>query len=475
MKSSPKSSLAGLSVLATVLILGATPALAQNATAMNGPLQAQDAQQPVTPDVSVPLPASVDPGPETMGGTGTSATAGTGTDATLDLLPDPGADRSLLITQRTHPEYIAQGVRMGSFRFLPDVTLSELYNDNIYATHKDAKSDWINVIEPRLALRSDWHRHALNFLAADVEGLYDHKTSENYSDYLVQSDGRIDVSRNTKLAGLASYSQNHEERGDPNDQAQQTDPVVFKVQTLQAEASHQINRVKFDVIYTNQDFRYDNGQTKQGQLVDDSIRNRVDNEVTGRVSYELTPTEDVYVQSAYNNRDYNARSNRDSDGYNVFAGLRADVTGKLFGDIYAGYMAQNYDSSAYKDYSGVGFGLNGYWNPTTIDTLTLNLGRDVEETIVPGASNYIETRSRLNWDHELLRNVLLNAEAGYSRDSFEGIGRDDDVYLAGVGAKYLINSHFNLFANYDYIDRVSNISVDSYQQNRFLVGVKAAL
>jgi hypothetical protein len=501
-----KSSFFGLSVLATVLILGATPALAQQA--LNGPMEnptqqplpsAGPAQASYTPAPAAapeetPNPEILNTGPETMGGTGQEAIAGTGTDATLDVLPENGVDRGLTVAQRSHPEYVPQGVRVGSFRFLPEISFDELYNDNIYATHHHTTGDWTNVVAPQAALRSDWRRNELNFLAADTEGFYDDHTDENYSDYLLQTDGRIDVTRDTKLAGLASYGQNHEDRSNPNDASDvgvQKKPTVFQTGTLQGEVFQKFDRIKLDAIYTNQKFTYNDGNFQNTSIIDgttylanqsylNSDRNRDDNDVMGRVSYELTPTEDVYVQSSYNNRQYDHADfldhvYRNSDGWNVYGGLRADVTGKLFGDIYAGYMEQNYKSSYYKDFSGVGFGLDGFWNVTTLDTITLNVGRDVEETIVPGSSSYIETRVHLNWDHELLRNLLLTTEAGYDYDDFQGISRHDDVYLAGGGLKYLINSHFNVYANYDFVDRDSNDDIDSYKENRFLVGIKAAL
>lgn len=490
-----KTSVFSISVLATVLILGsASAAWAQEATNLNGPMQAQDMAAPMPTDnpatATAPAPANnpataaVDEGPETIAGTGQEITAGTGTDATLDVQPDQAAARGMTVTQRNHPEYTPQGTRLGSFRLLPDISLNELFNDNIYAVHNHKTSDWTTVVEPRLALRSNWHQHALNFLAADAEGIYASHSHENYSDYLLQSDGRLDITRHTRLAGLVSYAQEHEDRSDPNSPNsvfEQTKPVVFQVRTLQAEAFHEFNRIKLDAIYSNQNFSYNNGDLiSGGGRAINSDRNRMDNSITGRVAYELTPTEDVYVQSSYNVRSYDHRDifdgvYRDSDGYNIFGGLRADVTGKIFGDIYAGYLHQNYDSSLYKDYSGVGFGMNGYWNFTQIDTLTINVGRAVEETIIAGSSSYVESRFRMDWDHELRRNWLLTTEAGYDRDEFQGIGRKDNVYVVGGGLKYLVNSHFNLYANYDYVDRDSNQTVNSYTQNRFLVGVKAAL
>lgn len=395
----------------------------------------------------------------------------------IAILPDQGAARGLIVTDRTRPEYLAQGVPVGSFRFLPEISVSELYNDNIYATENNKTDDFVTIIQPRLSMRSDWNRHALNFSAASASGLYSSHSSENYDDYLLQADGKVDVTRRTTLGALVSYSGNHEERGSPNDQRTQTDPVAFTVRTAQAETFHAFNRVKFDVIYSNQDFQYDNGNTKAGAKVNNGIRDRMDNEVTGRVSYIMTPSYDLYLQSAYNNRDYsNTLNKRSSDGYNVYAGLHADLTGKLFGDIYAGYMEQNYDNSVlYKDFSGAGYGVNGYWNMTSLTSLTANVGRDVQETIVAGASSYVETRARLNLDHEVMRNVILSALIGYNNDDYQGTNRKDDVWVAGGGMRYLINRNLSLFANYNHIDRNSNQNNNDYQQNRVLLGLKAAL
>lgn len=442
-------------LLSSALVLAAAPAFAQSLT-MDGPIQNQAGQQ--QQDLDMARTTS----PQAVG-------------ADVEILPDEGESRGLVVTERQRPEYLPQGARVGSFRFLPEVAAEELFNDNIYATKNAKKSDSITIIKPKLALRSDWKNNALNFLVKSAHGIYADHNDENYNDYLLQADGRVDVTRNTRLAALASYSGNHEERGSPNDVGTQKDPVEFKVRTLQAEAFHRINRVKLDAIYSNQDFKYDDGQTTAGVKTDNAIRDRLDNEIVGRISYEATPTTDVFVQGTYINHDYNNRSNRDSQGYGLYGGLRGDITGKLFGDIYAGYIAQNYDSATYKDYSGFGFGMNGYWNITGMTTLTANLGREVQETRIPGAASYVETRAHLNLDHELRRNIILSLNGGYDRDEYQGINRDDDIWVFGGGVKYLVNHHFQLYANYNHIDRNSNLNGNDYTQNRILLGIKAAL
>ncbi|HRJ12326.1 MAG TPA: outer membrane beta-barrel protein, partial [Alphaproteobacteria bacterium] len=208
---------------------------------------------------------------------------------------------------------------------------------------------------------------------------------------------------------------------------------------------------------------------------DNALRDRLDNEITGRIAYELSPDYDVYLQGGYVNRDYNSRSNRDSDGYSVYGGVRGDITGKLFGDIYAGFLHHEYDNAAFGEYDGMGFGVNGYWNVTNLTTLNVNVGRDIQETIVAGAGGFEQTRFNMRLEHELRRNIILTAMGGYSYDDYEDIVREDDVWQAGLGARYLLNSHLHFFANYNYLNRDSNAVGNDYDQNRFLVGVRAAL
>lgn len=442
-------------LISSALILAAAPALAQSLT-MDGPIQNQAGQQ--QQDLDTARASS----PQALG-------------SEVQILADESNARGQIVTERQRPEYLPQGTRVGSFRFLPEVAVEELFNDNIYATKNAKKSDSITIFRPKLALRSDWRNNALNFMVKSAHGIYADHNDENFNDYLLQADGRVDVTRNTRLAALASYAGLHEERGSPNDVGTQKDPVEFKVRTLQGEVFHRINRVKLDAIYSNQDFKYDDGQTTAGAKTDNAIRDRMDNEIVGRISYETTPTTDVFIQGGYIDHNYNNRSNRDSQGYSLYGGLRGDVTGKLFGDIYAGYIWQNYDSNAYKDYSGFGFGMNGYWNITSLTTITGNLGREVQETRIAGAASYVGTRAHLSLDHELRRNIILSANAGYDRDEYQGINRDDDIWTFGGGAKYLVNRHFQLYANYNYINRNSNLNGNDYTQNRFLVGVKAAL
>ena len=52
------------------------------------------------------------------------------------------------------------GIEIGSLRLLPELTVSGMYDDNIYATRTDTAGDRILHLFPSLELKSNWSKHA---------------------------------------------------------------------------------------------------------------------------------------------------------------------------------------------------------------------------------------------------------------------------------------------------------------------------
>ena len=74
-----------------------------------------------------------------------------------------------------------------------------------------------------------------------------------------------------------------------------------------------------------------------------------------------------------------------------------------------------------------------------------------------------------------MRNVLLNASLGYENDDFNGIGRTDNYYLAGFGAKYLINHNFWVSAGYNFAHRDSNAAGTNFDDHIISTRISAHL
>jgi len=122
------------------------------------------------------------------------------------------------VKTRPRPELEPLGVRAGSFLFFPKVEVQEEYNSNIFATKNNTKDDFITSIAPELSIESDWNNHAVNFTAGGDFGFYANKSGsgpatsdQNYQDWNVSTDGRLDATRDIALFGGGGVAKLHED------------------------------------------------------------------------------------------------------------------------------------------------------------------------------------------------------------------------------------------------------------------------
>ena len=227
-------------------------------------------------------------------------------------------------------------------------------------------------------------------------------------------------------------------------------------------------------------YRYNNSSTNSGVTLHEALRNYDDKRVALKTGYELAPLRQVYVLGAYDWRAYQSVPDitgfdRNSTGYLAALGAVYDITGIVFADVFAGYREQDYRDPRLAPIKGPTGRVKLTWNVTRLTTITGALTRTVEESDIANASGYFATRGELHADHELLRNLLLNATAGYERDTFKGIGRTDDYYFAGVSARYLIDHNFWVSGGYNYTNRSSNQTGLSFADHLVFVRLSAHL
>jgi hypothetical protein len=399
-------------------------------------------------------------------------------------LPDE-VPRGQTVAERPHPAYDPLGERIGSFILYPNLTVGEAFNSNILGTKTDPLSDFITAIQPSVDLKSDWNNNALNFHADDSLQKYAEHPNQDYNDYSLSSDGRLDVLRDTQLFGGIGYSVRHEPVYSPNNPGvitptlQTVVPEQYSDLAANAAIQKTFNRlsIRLDANYDKFDFADVTSVT--GVPVEMHLENYNQELLTFKTSYEIAPLRQVYLLGTYDWRNYEfpvdlTGVNRSSQGYTAAAGVSYDLTGITFLDLYAGYLQQNYISPL-PSASGPTGGAKLTWNVTRLTTVTATANRGVAETILPGASSYLATTAQLRVDHELLRNLILDAYVGYEGDQFQGVARTDKYYSAGLSAKYLINHHFWVSLGYTYLTRDSTDSTVDFNQSIVLLSFSAHL
>lgn len=404
----------------------------------------------------------------------TTALAATGSAWAQEMSGEP--DPNVTVQDRPRPEYDPLGIRAGTFLVFPSLGLEGGYDDNVYADEDDEQDDFFATVRPQVTARSDWSRHALNLRAGAEAARYLEEDDNNYLDFFSSADGRLDITRDNILTGGLEFNRLHEDRESPDDEGEGTDLTEFWNPIARLAYRRDFNRV-YGIVgadFTRFDF----------EDSEDSDRDR--NQYRGRLrgGYEISPRIAGFGEGIYEIRDYDDTPNRggvdrNSEGYIVRGGVEVDITGLLFGEVALGYTHREYDDDQLDDVGGPSAAAALTWNITPLTTIIFEGEAEVRETTVnfegEEASARFDQGLGVDVTHELLRNVLLNANASYTRSDFEGTDRSDDTYRLGAGVTYLLNRNLSLDASYRFSTRESDADTAEYTRNIFLVGVTARL
>lgn len=391
--------------------------------------------------------------------------------------PGGVAPEKVQTAQQSKQPEPSKGYRAASFIFNPAIDVSEYYDDNIFATRTNEKSDFITVISPSVTVDSDWQEHQLRMSGGVDVGRYAGHTAEDYTDYWAGADGRFDITRKTNLFAGGRYTRSHEGRESPDDIVG-LEPTTYDLINGYAGGFHRFDKLSIRIGGTYRRYNFDDTPALNTTINNDD-RDR--NMYTGgaNVSYDIGSGFRVFGEAAVDLRRYDSRVDdngfdRDSDGYRLSAGLRFNRE-TLKGRVFAGYIDQNYDDPALTDISTPTVGGNVSWSVSPETTLSGYVTRSVDETTLDGASAALSTGGGVNVDHALTQAITGNLNASFYDFDYEGIDRDDNLLSLGAGLRFQLTPHVYMSPTWRFNHRMSNIETAEYYNNIFMLRLGAHL
>ncbi len=394
------------------------------------------------------------------------------------------------VTDRLRPEVSPLGIRFGDFFFFPRIEFDEAYDDNIFATTTGKTGAFVNMLEPGFDIRSNLPQNALNLSAGGVFTRFDKDTSLNSDDGFGDVNGRLDVDNQHYFTGDVRAERSHIDIGAPQVPGNAASPLTFTDYNGTVVFAQYRLRIGYEATAAVRREEYDALPLVGGGVTPESNLNNFSYSGTLRTYYEFLPGYQGYVRGGYNERDYdhgqgNGVPTLSSSGYRIDLGGRINLTGVTYVDGFVGYLDQDYRAASYGRIGGVDFGATVKWNVTQLTSLGFTTGRTVEDinsgvlvgTTTTNSPGFLETTAGVTVDHELLRNLLINGTLSYANDSFENLTRNDNIYGASAGAKYLLNRYFYLGGTYTYA-RVLSTGQDAmtpYSRNIFLLRLSTQL
>jgi len=357
-------------------------------------------------------------------------------------------------------------------KFVYGASVTEMYDDNIFATRTNQIPDAITIFSPYLGYKLDGEKLDLSIISDADIGRHADVSSEDYEDARLKIKSLYQATDTLQVLTQGLLAQEHESRNSVDD-VNGLEPTVYSIARAVAAVRKKVGDSSVKVGGTFDRLDFDDVPAAGGTINNDD-RDRDVATAGVRVGHWINPNKEIFAEFTYDNRDYDALMddagfNRDSDGVRAAAGFRKKIGGDLNVEAYLGWLYQDYDDPLLKDVSSIDFGGRLFWNAARGTTVSAFLERSIEETTLAGASSYLETGVGGSIRHWLRPDMRVDGNVGYYHDEFQGIARNDYLYNAGLGATWYFRPHMYVGTEYKFLRRDSDSLINDYDESRIMV------
>jgi hypothetical protein len=388
--------------------------------------------------------------------TATIALAGKATAEILNaLLPDglPGydTDPGVTVATRLHPEQMPLGLRDGPLIASPRLDESVGYDSNALPGPY-RRGSWQIVSAPSLALGTDWSRNAIGALVSAEDTRFLSLPAQGRTDATVSAGARLDVGGD-QVSLAAAHVARHEDRGQFDTIASDR-PVAFQVDDVRATYAATSGRWTIEPSIDVSNWTYD-PTTILGFPADQSYRDRVVVQGGVTLRYELAPLRDFVLVLRALGQDYTrtppGQASPDSVSYQVLGGVDYDDNAVWHWRLLLGGETRHFASPLYKTQNTLIAEAGVRWSPDGMTSVGATLSRETDDAAQEGVSGLTYTAARATIDHEFLRDLVVNAYAGWQREDYFQGGEQSGTSF-GLGLTRVLNRSLRLVLSYDQTD-----------------------
>ena len=418
---------------------------------------------------------------------------------------DIGPIRQPIKKRKAHTEpedpYAPLGVHAGAFTLLPAVELIGGYDSNP-ARGPGGSGASFYTVAPELQAQSNWSRHELK---AELRGSYtgyspDSTPTLSRPNFSGKVDGRIDVTRNTRVDLGSRILVGTDDPGSPNLPAGLAKLPIYTTFGGTAGIGHTFNRLDLSL-------KGDVERTvwQDSSLVDGSSfsnKDRQYNQYTGkfRAGYETMPGVKPFVEISADSREHDLNVDvsgfqRDSKGVTALVGTSFDLRGTLTGEVAVGYAQRTYEDPRLEMIPGLVGQASLIWTADALNTVKLTANSTINESTLPGVSGVFTREVGVQYDHSFRRWLIGTLKFGYGVDSYKGgpmdaadlvllcdcvlstpggveADRVDQRYYLGAGLTYKLNRSVQLKGEFRQEWLRSNVANVDYAASIFMLGLR---
>ena len=360
------------------------------------------------------------------------------------------------------------GLSYGGLLILPAVSIGVAPTTNVFAT-PHGRSDVIGTAKASIDAKLDTGSSQLH-AGAQVDRLqYARFDSQSATEWQVTGDGKIDPADNLEIAVKSVIGRHVEPRTSSAAPTLTYSPSLYVENDNQGDVAWRGARITIGAGATYSRYSY-GAITGPGISFSQRSRDYHYTEVRGRIGYDLGERQ-IFIAANrhwgnYDLRDPATGLNRDTDGWQVTAGLSSAITPVIKGSIGVGYLHEQFKVPSVKPISTIAFQAALDWYVTMITTAHIEASRRLENSSAFDSQGYLSTRGSIRVDHEFARELLLNLGIDYEHAAFRTIDRADNNLDLTFGGDYQFDRRLSFLLQGRYSLRTSNGPERSFDFNQ---------
>lgn len=387
-------------------------------------------------------------------------------------------------------------IKFGNLAIIPAIEGQAIYDDNIYRgtgrtyptapqTDQEKKeSDFIYHVKPGLLLNYTMpERGYINLGYQGDFAFYNKNNSNNWKN----NQGLLDVNYTAPGGLILGINDLYSRSEDPYGSADQ-----YNVGRVTKRWTNDL-KTKLGYAFTT-NFRtllyFNHYKQKYDNSLLDYSQDYTDSEYGAGAEARVLPKTWAFTRYHYGVRKNNTNAPGQTDAFNsdaiwhrVNLGLAWDPGAKLSGELNFGYQWRKYDHQYTSAAQTTSREDKNTWVAATVlnfqatetTSLGLNITRAVRSTASDTNEQFTDTGIGITLSQKFLTKFVLMAGLSYSKNEYNlpvGTERVDDNYLANIGVNYNIREWMTLGIGYNYNRKNSNVEVQEFVDNQFLVSLK---
>jgi hypothetical protein len=352
------------------------------------------------------------------------------------------------------------GISVGSFKLYPAIDITTGLDNNVFASNSTTatpSASLSTVVSPSLALRSDWLNHSINFFLGGGFGFYASAPTQNYQNYFLIVDGRVDIREDLYATYSFGYRRATEALGTANVAFAQA-PTVAESIPLTLALIKRFNRVTIEAGGSATRSWFTDYSTITSSGLDAASRNRNTYEEHLRFGYDLTDDFTVYLTPSFTQNRYDLNPDTDGQDRNsdqTSLGIGASWTLSPTSTI-SGAVGYTMASGGLGSTSAYTFVLGGSWNGYTPLTLRPSLSRGINETALAAYQNTVTTTLGVDYSYQLSDEYIVVGGFSYSLADYNpvaGLGapqREDSFARGSLGFLWAPRPQFSIGPVFEY-------------------------